>query len=133
MKKWIVPDAGDQNSIQVIGANFRPKDAIVEVPIDPLTNKPEEAEWLIIQDIPDDQGGTYKQAVVDSALKQSILTDRANQETARADAKAIRDAEIARLFQRADEFDKMELVSLDSVRDAIGDIVEVLRLMNGVK
>lgn len=73
MKYWVITD---NNELHVIGASFRPKNALPAL-INPLTNEPEEAVWIHIDNVTDpDTGAITKAVIVNQAVKASILAQR---------------------------------------------------------
>jgi len=124
MKYYVVQLESDPGKLAVIGASgFVPKNAIAQVPIDPLTGQAEEAEWLEIFYL---EELSQNIVTVNRKLKRDILS-------ARRDLKKAAEEQREVLRQKKQEFKaaikslkENEVEDLESIRQAIKLLAEAV-------
>ena len=119
MSKYLVKDSQD-NLVMIGATGFTPQGVVAQVPKE---LEAEDAKWLKVVEVEDDELGTRTEVQVDEDLKAQILADRAQKE---AEAKA---QETARMLAREERVNRVKsnpLRTLDDLRQAVQDILDHL-------
>ena len=122
MNKYLVKDNSDPNKLVIITASgHTPKETII-APV-PKELESEDARWLKVVEVEDDELGTRTEVQVDEYLKVQILSDRARKE---AEAKAQETARMLAREERANRVNSNPLRTLEDLRQAVQDILDHL-------
>ena len=117
--KYLVKDS--QNNLVMIGATgFTPQGVVAQVPKE---LESEDARWLKVVEVEDDELGTRTEVQVDEDLKAQILSERAQIE---AEAKAQETARMLAREERTNRVNSNPLRTLEDLRQAVQDILDHL-------
>lgn len=124
IKSYVRKDSSDQ--LYIWKGNHVPPDFISEAPIDPLTGKPEEAQWLQIENLEVEPGNFQLVATVNEKLKTKILTERQEEELEKDLAKELKKNSIKALKTKMKNLKKTKFNNAEAVKDAIIDLKDFI-------
>jgi hypothetical protein len=117
--KYLVKDSQD-NLVMIGATGFTPQGVIAPVPKELAS---EEASWLKVVEIEDEEMGTRTEVQVDEDLKAQILSERVQLE---AEAKAQETAKMLAREERITRSKANPLRTIEDLRQAVQDILDHL-------
>lgn len=121
LKNYVLPDLNDPTKLKVEYRSSA-RGTIGIAPVDPLTGEFEDAEWLQVENIENEQGQFIDTITVNQLLKDEIKLARQAKKVTDDEEKVSSDASQDQLFDFLLNFDENDINNIEDIRSAIGQI-----------